>query len=601
MKSVNRLLLGSAAGIFVIAKAQAADVPVKAQPTEYVKVCSLYGAGFWYIPGTDTCIKLGGAVYLMVGENWNGQTSNPIGTPSGGAGDGGGQFSRDGTNYLGMHQRGALSMDVRTQTDYGTARSYISLGADWSTQAYEGNTNPILGTAAPATTNTTGVFVDRAFVQFAGFTIGRIRSFFDINSTYGIIGARNLGDTSTSGILGLAYTWQFAGGLSTSFSLEDSGYASGARVKTVVNLDTYNNTGTIGSTGTTTNGGTTGPFEVGNILYDNKGQTMLDPILNLRIDQAWGFAGLSLALHDASGGYYSIPGTLTTTTSPAGFPLGTVTPPSISFSPIGGNGAGIAASGAPNGHPADKYGWAAQSGFTLANFLGLQGDTLSLSGAYTQGAASYATKAVGPWEMFGNGNSVGLGWLVDGIFANGTQEELTTVWSLYGGYEHLWTPKWRTAVYGGFTGVDYDKTAFNLICNSTTGVPIVSASGGYSTTAVYTGPSSPHGFTTYSAQAPGIVTYNAPGFQAGTVSNCSPNFSFSTLGVRTFWNPVPDINVGFDVVWTHLNTAFAGTAGVVGVAPGRPSSGGVNGPGTYSITNQDEVTTLFLFTRTFLY
>src|SRR6516165_6234108 len=31
---------------------------------EYVKVCSLYGAGFYYIPGTDTCIKLGG--YLRI-------------------------------------------------------------------------------------------------------------------------------------------------------------------------------------------------------------------------------------------------------------------------------------------------------------------------------------------------------------------------------------------------------------------------------------------------------------------------------------------------------------------------------------------------------
>jgi hypothetical protein len=29
-----------------------------------VKICSLYGAGFYYIPGTDTCIKLGGYVQL---------------------------------------------------------------------------------------------------------------------------------------------------------------------------------------------------------------------------------------------------------------------------------------------------------------------------------------------------------------------------------------------------------------------------------------------------------------------------------------------------------------------------------------------------------
>lgn len=33
-----------------------------AKPVEYVKVCSLYGAGFYYVPGTDVCVKLGGFV-----------------------------------------------------------------------------------------------------------------------------------------------------------------------------------------------------------------------------------------------------------------------------------------------------------------------------------------------------------------------------------------------------------------------------------------------------------------------------------------------------------------------------------------------------------
>src|SRR6201991_4944130 len=60
MKMVKSLLLGSAAGLVAVAGAQAADLPVKAKPVEYVKVCSIYGAGFFYIPGTDTCIKIGG-------------------------------------------------------------------------------------------------------------------------------------------------------------------------------------------------------------------------------------------------------------------------------------------------------------------------------------------------------------------------------------------------------------------------------------------------------------------------------------------------------------------------------------------------------------
>ncbi len=35
-----------------------AATPSQAQgPVEYVRVCSLYGAGFFYIPGTDTCVQ----------------------------------------------------------------------------------------------------------------------------------------------------------------------------------------------------------------------------------------------------------------------------------------------------------------------------------------------------------------------------------------------------------------------------------------------------------------------------------------------------------------------------------------------------------------
>ena len=59
MTAMKGLLLGTAAGLFAVASAQAADLPVKAKPVEYVKVCTLYGAGFFYVPGTDTCLKIG--------------------------------------------------------------------------------------------------------------------------------------------------------------------------------------------------------------------------------------------------------------------------------------------------------------------------------------------------------------------------------------------------------------------------------------------------------------------------------------------------------------------------------------------------------------
>jgi len=57
--------LASAAGIATLGAAQAA-------PVEYVKICSLYGAGFYYIPGTDICMKIGGYVRYDMAYGTNG-------------------------------------------------------------------------------------------------------------------------------------------------------------------------------------------------------------------------------------------------------------------------------------------------------------------------------------------------------------------------------------------------------------------------------------------------------------------------------------------------------------------------------------------------
>lgn len=52
MKMARSLLLGSAAGLIATAGAQATDLPLKAKAVEYVKVCSLYGPGFYYVQGS---------------------------------------------------------------------------------------------------------------------------------------------------------------------------------------------------------------------------------------------------------------------------------------------------------------------------------------------------------------------------------------------------------------------------------------------------------------------------------------------------------------------------------------------------------------------
>ena len=61
--TMKSLLLGAAAGLMTVGAAQAADLPMtKAEAVEYVKVCTEFGAGFFYIPGSDTCLKIGGEV-----------------------------------------------------------------------------------------------------------------------------------------------------------------------------------------------------------------------------------------------------------------------------------------------------------------------------------------------------------------------------------------------------------------------------------------------------------------------------------------------------------------------------------------------------------
>ncbi len=55
------LILGSAATLMLVGGAQAADLAV-ASSVDYVKVCSAEGAGFFYIPGTDICLKVGGYI-----------------------------------------------------------------------------------------------------------------------------------------------------------------------------------------------------------------------------------------------------------------------------------------------------------------------------------------------------------------------------------------------------------------------------------------------------------------------------------------------------------------------------------------------------------
>lgn len=235
MKLVKSLLLGTAAAVFASAAVNAADLPA-AEPAEYVKVCDAYGAGYFFVPGTDTCLKVGGYVRAHVSMTTNGYGSDVGGSVAGQTGllndAAGTQF--DAVNF---GTRGSLQFDARSRTDMGVLRSFVELATD---NGYAG---------------TNGIIVRHAFVQFAGITAGRTTSFFA-----GDIAPLALndvtGDYSTRRDL-IAYTANLGQGFSATLSLEDSdGFHS-------------------------VTGATTGRVR------------MPEVVANLRVQQGWGAAWLS--------------------------------------------------------------------------------------------------------------------------------------------------------------------------------------------------------------------------------------------------------------------------------------------------------------------
>src|SRR5262249_5157808 len=130
------------------------------------------------------------------------------------------------------------------------------------------------------------------------------------------------------------------------------------------------------------------------------------------------------------------------------------------------------------GHPNNAYGSAVGGAFSinLPSFGATSNvnsqpnvDQLRFSASYTVGAVGYATNANGG-SLLGHGKtSLGLANLFDGAYLSNpdvTQVKLTTAWSVYGGYQHLWTPNWRTSVYGGYLKVDPDGAIQASACSS---------------------------------------------------------------------------------------------------------------------------------------
>ncbi len=507
MLSIRNLILGSAAGLLAIGGAQAADLPVKAKAVEYVRICSLYGAGFFYIPGTDTCIKLGG--YLRVDTTFNGGAH---GAPAWNGDLGQQNRYRD---YFVSRSRMALTVDTRTATEYGVVRTYGQ--GDFQFNNLGGGTaNPTVLTASGVNSNLLSsagggyVAVEYLFIQFAGFTFGKSSSAYSTpwNGAPGNINSNLLGGNNTdTGVNNIQYTAQFGNGVSGTIGLDEP---------TVWNRTSlYNLSLGVNANGTGVNayGGVHAPDIVGNI----------------RVDQAWGLFQISAAAHLVN----------------------------ASYNTLGAGGAPTNASEL-SGHPDDKWGGSVMAALQIKNLPTGPGDDIKVDISYAKGNTKnvIATSGSSPsFAMFGGTSvpgayqSVGFGATSDGVYLPGVGGTngiiLTQAWGIRGAFNHNWDPYWSTALFGGYSAVRYDGgTNDNLTAVGTT-----SAKGAYCAAFAAT-----HGGQAAVANNTGNYT-------------CNPDFNVSQLGVVTRWTPVKGLTFAAEVQWFHLDQKMSGTSTFTATAP----------------------------------
>jgi Porin subfamily len=411
MKLIKSLILGSSAGLIAMSGAQAADLPLKAKAVEYVKICSLYGAGFWYIPGTDTCIRIGGAIRIDTAIN-GGIYDNPFW--QGGA-SGSQAYGKD---WYTTRSRFNLTEDTRTATEYGVLRTYANVQMDWTR-----GSSGIAGGGI--------VEVDYAFMQFAGFTFGKTVSQFDPQwalSKPTIGSGLWAGSNNATGINTLAYTATFGNGVSGTISLED---AQPYRTAGVVD------TSTAGLNFFAPTGAGSVPGALGLSSFTGNavaGDHVPDVVGNLRLDQAWGTLHFAAAAHEVHANYYT--------------PTDSTT-----------------------GHPASTYGYAFSGAVEFKNLPTGAGDSFKAEASFAHGAAKYVfggtIDGAGGGRLFrtsGNGptGTLAFGEIIDGIYTgtnaalpNATNISLSNAWEVSAFFEHYWNPQWRTSLFGNYSAISY--------------------------------------------------------------------------------------------------------------------------------------------------
>ena len=139
------------------------------------------------------------------------------------------------------------------------------------------------------------------------------------------------------------------------------------------------------------------------------------------------------------------------------------------------------------------------------------------------------------------------------------------MWSALAGYEHIWNPKWRTSVFGGYVNVDYNGTATNFILAENPG-----RIGGLRR---------PRCWSDHFRQS-----------LCSRVTAAAPTMSFWEAGTRTQWNPVPQLDIGLEVLYSQRNTAFKGAA----IVPANLSR-----PAVFALDDQNVLSAMFRWQRNF--
>lgn len=180
--NIKSLLLGSAAALVAVSGAQAADAVVVAEPepVEYVRVCDVYGTGYFYIPGTETCLRIGGYVRYQAagGDLWERTAVDHL----------------DGTLNGTWNKYARLSLQTwtGTETELGTLRTYTETRFQWgngspSNEASGGFDTDGDGVGDYFGNNGfdgTGVSLNFAWIELGGFRIGKDESAYTVFLDY---------------------------------------------------------------------------------------------------------------------------------------------------------------------------------------------------------------------------------------------------------------------------------------------------------------------------------------------------------------------------------------------------------------------------------